>query len=98
MAYVSKHGKTVFIPVRSKTVVKLRESRSGKVIDDSRAIVLRNVPVSDFSRAYGRQVLICSVHRGEAHIQERGAGDLYPIGVARRIPAVCKKALREYVR
>lgn len=99
MAVVRKHGRLVDIPVRSRTVVKLRESRSGRVIDSSRAIVLKNVPPSDFSRAYGRQVFVCQVFsKNNVAVHETGAGDLYPVGVARRIPGVCKRALAEYLR
>lgn len=92
---VEKHGKIVDIPVRAGTIVKMRESRSGRVTD-RKAVVVGTMPPSDFSRAYGRQVFICEVYRGDAHVHTAGAGDLYPIGKAKRVPKVCKQALAEY--
>lgn len=94
---VSKHGQIVDIPVRAGTVVKLRESRSGNVTTQ-KAIVVGALKPSRFSRAYGRQVYYCTVYRDGAHIGETGAGDVYPIGRARRVPKVCKVALAEYKR
>lgn len=95
---VSKHGKIVDIPVRAGTIVKLRESRSGKVTGQ-KAIVVGAVKPSSFSRAYGKQVYVCTVYgKDDAHITEKGAGDVYPVGRGRRVPKVCKTALAEYKR
>ena len=93
---VNKGGKIVDIPVKAGTVVALRENRSGKVDFHHRAVVVGAAPASSFSRAYGKQVYVCTVSRGGAHIHEKGAGDVYPLGKGKRVPAVCKKALREY--
>lgn len=97
---VQKHGKIVDIPVRAGTVVKLRESSTGRVTG-AKGIVVGLAKPSAFSRAYGRQAFVCAVYgrtraNQEAHIHERGAADLYPVGRAKRVPKVCKKALAEY--
>jgi hypothetical protein len=92
---VSKHGKIVDIPVRAGTIVKLRESRSGRVTGQ-KGIVVGAVKADAFSRAYGKQVYVCTVHGREAYISETGAGDVYPVGRGRRVPKVCKAALREH--
>lgn len=95
---VQKHGKIVDIPVRAGTVVRLREGRSGKVTSQ-KAMVLGNAPASAFSRAYGRQVYVCTVSNrfpGGANVSTTGAGDLYPVGQAKRVPVVCKEALADY--
>jgi hypothetical protein len=96
MALVKKHGRVVDIPVRARTVVRTRESRSGK-LTDQKAIVVGTAPASDFSRAYGRQVYVCQVFgKSKAYVSTTGAGDLYPVGTAKRIPKVCKDALAEF--
>lgn len=92
---VSKHGKIVDIPVSRGTIAKTRESRSGRVTDQ-KVVVVGTIPASDFSRAYGRQVYTCTVYRDGAHISTVGAGDLYPVGRAKRVPKVCLKALTEF--
>lgn len=92
---VTKHGKIVDIAIRAGTIAKLRESRSGKVTDQ-KAVVVGQVPPSSFSRAYGKQVYVCVFHGKQPHISETGAGDLYPVGRAKRVPVACKTALREY--
>lgn len=94
---VSKNGKIVDIPVRAGTVVKLRENRSGKVTSQ-KAIVVGAAKASAFSRAYGRQVYVCTMHRDGPSISETGAGDVYPVGRAKRVPKMCKEALADYKR
>jgi hypothetical protein len=92
---VSKHGQIVDIPVRAGTIVKLREQRSGKVTGQ-KAMVVGLAPLDNFSRAYGRQAYVCTIYRDGPHIQKTGAGDLYPVGRAKRVPKACKEALRNY--
>lgn len=95
---VRKHGEIVDIPVRAGTVVRLREGRNG-VVGKTKALVLGNAPASAFSRAYGRQVYVCTVSKrfpGGADVSTKGAGDLYPVGKAKRVPVVCKEALADY--
>jgi hypothetical protein len=92
---VRKYGQVVDIPVKAGTVVRLRESRSGKVTDQ-KAIVVGLAPSSDFSRAYGRQAYVCTIFREGAFVSTTGAGDLYPVGKAKRVPAVCKRALERF--
>ena len=92
---VSKNGQIVDIPVRAGTVVKLRENRSGNVTGQ-KALVVGAMKPSDFSRAYGKQVYVCTVDRGGASISEKGAADVYPVGRAKRVPKMCKDALAEY--
>lgn len=101
MAVVRKKGKLVDIPVKSGTVVRLRENRSGK-LTNMRAIVMGTQPASDYSRAYGRQVFVCQFFgRGqgrERYVSTTGAGDLYPVGKVKRIPKTCREALADYER
>jgi len=92
---VRKHGQIVDIPVKAGTVVRLREQSSGKVTDQ-KGIVVGLAPASDFSRAYGRQAYVCTVFREGAFVSTTGAGDLYPVGKAKRVPAVCKRALADF--
>ena len=92
---VMKKGKVVDIPVRAGTIAKTRESSTGRVTGE-KVIVVKSAKPSDFSRAYGRQVLACTVRRGEAFVREVGAGDLYPVGKAKRVPKMCKAAALEY--
>ena len=92
---VSKGGKLVDIPVRAGTVVRLRESRSGKVTEQ-KAVIVGTAPASSFSRAYGRQVYVCTVRGGSGSVSTVGAGDVYPVGRAKRVPKVCKEALADY--
>jgi hypothetical protein len=97
---VSKKGKIVDIPIRQKTIVKLREGRTGK-LTNKRAIVLGVAPASDYTRAYGREVFVCHIGKhyrdyGGTHVTRRGAGDLYPVGKAKRIPKQCREALEKY--
>ena len=92
---VRKHGQIVDIPVRAGTVVRLRESRSGKV-SDQKGIVVGLAPPSNFSRAYGRQAYVCTIFREGAFVSTTGAGDLYPVGKAKRVPKVCRQALARF--
>lgn len=95
---VQKHGKVVDIPVRAGTIVRLREGRNG-VLGKRKAVVVGSAPVSDFSRAYGRQVYVCEVSGrfpGGANVTSTGAGDLYPVGKAKRVPRICKEAMADY--
>lgn len=92
---VQKNGKIVDIPVRAGTVVKLREGRNG-VVGGQKAIVVGSMKPSNFSRGYGRQVYVCTVHSDGPSISEKGAGDVYPVGKAKRVPKMCKAALAEY--
>lgn len=91
---VMKKGRIVDIPIRQKTIVKLREN-SGRVMN-KRAIVMGVVPPSNFSRAYGKQVYVCTIRGDYGSISEKGANDLYPVGRAKRIPNVCRGMLKEY--
>jgi len=93
---VKKHGKLVNIPVRAGTVVAIRSS-SGK-LTGTKAIVVGLQKANSFSRAYGRQAYYCVFHGKEALIGTTGAGDLYPVGRAKRVPKVCKVALATYKR
>ena len=93
--YVRKHGKIVDIPMRAGTIALTRDTRSGKVTDQ-KVLVVGLAPPDDFSRAYGRQAYICTIHRGRGHVTTCGAGDLYPVGRAKRVPRLCKIALHEF--
>jgi hypothetical protein len=92
---VSKNGQIVDIPVRAGTVVKLRENRSG-ALTSQKAIVVGAMKPSAFSRGYGKQVYVCTIYRDGPSISEKGAGDVYPVGRAKRVPKMCKTALAEY--
>jgi hypothetical protein len=83
------------LSIKAGTIVRLRESRSGRVTEQ-KALVMGTQPPDAFSRAYGRQVYYCTFFGKEAHVATTGAQDLYPIGRARRVPAVCKQALLDY--
>jgi len=54
----------------------------------TKGIVLRLLPVDDFSRAYGRQaeVMIVTGSRGESYVHEIGISDLSRIGTAKHVP------------
>jgi hypothetical protein len=95
MAVVRKQGKLVDIPVKCGTVVKLRESRSGR-LTGQKALVVGSVKPHSFSRAYGRQVYVCTVYKDGPSISTKGAGDLYPVGRAKRVPKSCLDALASY--
>lgn len=100
MARRDKYGILPPPPVKRGTVVRLRENRTGRATNQ-RAIVMRNVPPSDFSRAYGRQVIICTYYgkggKADVFASEKGAGDLIPVGVVKKIPKACKLAVAEYM-
>lgn len=97
---VQKKGEIIDIPVKRGTVVKLRSGRSGAVMTGrgSRAIVVGFDKPSAFSRAYGKQALVCSIGRGGASVRSVGAGDLYPVGSTKRMPKACREALADYKR
>lgn len=84
---VRKNGQVVDIPIRSRAIVRLRSC------PEVRGLVLRNQKASDFSRVYGRQVYVW--RNGSIAIEN--VGDLHPIGVAKRVPQVCRQALVEYL-
>lgn len=95
---VQKKGKIVDIPVKRGTVVKLRDGRSGNVTNQ-RGIVVGVVPSSAFSRAYGKQVYVCTIYGKKSRmtaVWEKGANDLYPVGSTKRIPKICREALADY--
>jgi hypothetical protein len=84
-------------PVARGTVVKLRDSQ-GRAIN-ARGIVMRNEPASDFSRAYGRQVVVCTFHGKKdrkVYVSSKGAGDLIPVGKVKKIPKSCREAVKQY--
>lgn len=96
---VHKKGQIVDIPIRQKTIVKVRDSQ-GKVIN-KRAIVMGLAPESNFTRAYGREAFICFIGKshkayGGPYVVRRGANDLYPVGRAKKIPKQCREALEQY--
>jgi hypothetical protein len=90
------------------TVVRLRTGQG--VATNKRGIVMSNVTGDAasraFSRAYGRQVHVCTldpirvgrVKKREAWIMEKGAGDLIPVGKVKKIPKACRDAMKEYKR
>lgn len=80
------------IPIARGTVVHLRDS-NGRVMP-TKGIVMRNQKPSAFSRAYGRQVMVCVIGKGTMGIHHKGAGDLFPVGKVKRIPKVCTRALK----
>jgi hypothetical protein len=101
LAYVRvmKKGRVVDIPIRQKTIVKVRDS-SGKVIN-KRAIVMGLAPENNFTRAYGREAFICFIGKqhkpyGGPYVVRRGANDLYPVGRAKHVPKQCREALEQY--
>lgn len=94
---VQKKGKIVDIPVRQKTIVRLREGRSGNLLK-TKGIVMGLAPHTNFSRAYGRQAYVCTIRGDYVHVHETGAGDLYPVGRVKRIPKSCRAAFEDYKR
>lgn len=98
---VYKKGRVVDIPVKTGTIARTREGGSGKVIAGKQVMVVGVVPPSAYSRAYGRQVFVCEIYGKKDRkvaISERGAGDLYPVGAAKKVPKLCREALAEYKR
>jgi hypothetical protein len=95
--FVKKNGKVVNIPIRCRTIALTRSPRSG-IADGPKVIVLGLEKPSDFSRAYGRQVIyaIPSKRTEGPYIGTCGAADLYPVGIAKRIPKAYKVALAAY--
>lgn len=83
-------------PVKRGVVVKLRDS-NGR-LTGRKGIVVGVQKASRYSRAYGKQVFVCDFVSGGAGVGVKGAGDLYPIGKTKRIPADCKDALRAFKR
>lgn len=76
-------------------VVDVVHPRGGMKI--TRGVVVGAVPESDFSRAYGRQVLVCELSkRGGAHVSEVGAGDAIVRGRVKKMPKACAPAVAEY--
>lgn len=98
---VQKKGKIVDIPVKTGTIAREREGGSGKVITGKQVMVVGVVPPSAFSRAYGRQVYVCSIYgkkERRVYISTTGAGRLYPVGAAKKVPKICREALTEFKR
>ena len=98
MSVVRKKGRLVDIPVKRGTVVRLRENRSGN-LTNQKAIVVGVAKASPYSRAYGRQVLVCTIYGKKSrdyYVSEKGAGDLYPVGAVKKIPKACRDAAIEY--
>ena len=100
---VQKKGKIADIPVTRGTIIKLRSGSGGKVTN-VRGIVVGVVKPDSFSRAYGKQIFVCTFpSRGKAKksnpvISEQGANDAYPVGRVKKLPKVCREALTEYKR
>ncbi len=96
---VMKKGKLTDIPVKAKTVVRLREGSGGKV-GTRKAIVMGTVTGAKsaaYSRAYGKQVYVCMIVSGHGpYIMVRGAADVYPVGAAKKMPASCTSELRRF--
>lgn len=98
---VYKKGRVVDIPVKTGTIARERAGGSGKVIAGKQVMVVGTVPSSAFSRAYGRQVYVCTISGKKdrkVYISERGAGDLYPVGAAKKVPKLCREALAQHKR
>lgn len=99
---VMKKGKIVDIPIKRGTVVKLRDS-NGR-LTGRKGIVVQNAPDTNFTRAYGREVFVCTFAKGfsvradGSYVARKNAGDLYPVGKVRKLPPACKAALDEYAR
>ena len=95
---VQKKGKVIDIPIKRGTIMRMRAGGSGNVMKGrgSRAIVVGFDKPSAFSRAYGKQALVCMVGRDGASIRSTGAGDLYPVGSTKRMPKVCREELAAY--
>jgi purine nucleoside permease len=95
--FVKKNGKIVNIPVRCRTIALTRDSRSGNVTS-GKVIVLGLDKASDFSRAYGRQCYYATPSKRPegCYIDTCGVNDLYPVGVAKRIPKSYRVALAAY--
>lgn len=100
---VQKKGQIVDIPVRQKTIVKVRDSQ-GRVMN-KRGFVMGIAPENNYTRAYGREAFVCLIEKkgspyvrsGErAYVVRKGANDLYPVGRAKRVPKICKQALESY--
>lgn len=97
---VKKKGKIVDIPIRQGTVVRLREGRNG-VLTNRKGIVMKLAKPTAFSRAYGRQAIVCTIRENRSNpagryynIFETGAGDLYPVGKVKKIPKACREELK----
>lgn len=98
---IQKKGKIVDIPVKAGTIAREREGSSGKVIAGKQVMVVGAVPPSPFSRAYGRQVYVCSIHGKKArqvYVSTRGVSSLYPVGTAKQVPKICRDALTAFKR
>lgn len=63
-----------------------------------RVIVVGTLPPSNFSRAYGRQVLVCSMYSDGAVASSVGAGDAIVRGRVKKIPRECSTAVADYKR
>lgn len=81
------------VPVARGAVVDVRKSSF-----TVRGIVVGVIPPTDFSRAYGRQVMVCDMKGREPHIWEVGAGDAIVRGRVKKIPLACAEAVAEYKR
>jgi hypothetical protein len=95
---VMKKGKVVDIPVKQGTVVRLRTGRNG-TLTNQRGIVMGSLPADSFSRAYGRQVIVCTFYGKKGRqrfVSSTGAGDVYPVGKVKKIPKQCREAVADY--
>lgn len=70
--------------IRRGAVVKWWDAHG----DTHKGIVLRLLPLNDFSRAYGRQAMVAFYHRGQAYEQEVGVGDMRVLGHVKHVPKV----------
>ncbi len=100
MARRDKYGILPPPPVKRGTIVRLRTGQG--VATNKRAIVMSNVKADAFSRAYGRQVNVCVLYgkgsRMTPSITEKGAHDLIPVGKVKKIPKVCRDAMKNHKR
>ncbi len=80
-------------PATRGAVVSIVHPRGG--LKMKRAIVVGAGARDGYSRAYGKQILVCDLKHG-ASISEVGAGDAIVHGRVKKMPKACRVALAEY--
>lgn len=89
MARRDKYGILPPPPVARGTVVRLRYGRNGE-LTNKRGIVMGNVKADNYSRAYGREVYVCTVS-GDGASANRRASKAMKAGEDRVAKAIVKK-------
>lgn len=99
---IHKRRGLVDIPLRRGTVVRKRDSRSGSVAGNKRAIILGVAPGSNFTRAYGQEYFVCtidprySIKESGAFVERKNGAQFMAVGRVKKMPKQCKEALLDY--